>query len=81
VELLPPPPGQERTLARASPGDLVVVEGSGAYCAGMSAKNYNSYPEAPEVLLDGAKVLRVVRRRQPPEQVYQNEVPLPDEAF
>lgn len=30
-------------------GDLAVVEGCGAYVAGMSAKNYNSFPEAPEV--------------------------------
>lgn len=30
-------------------GDLVVVEGCGAYVSGMSAKNYNSFPEAPEV--------------------------------
>ena len=27
----------------------MVVEGCGAYVAGMSAKNYNSFPEAPEV--------------------------------
>ncbi|CAN0279733.1 unnamed protein product, partial [Laminaria digitata] len=34
-------------------GDLIVVEGCGAYVAGMSAKNYNSFPEAPEVCLGG----------------------------
>ena len=28
-----------------------MVEGCGAYVAGMSAKNYNSFPEAPEASL------------------------------
>ena len=32
-------------------GDLVCIDGSGAYCSSMSAKNYNSFPEAPEVLI------------------------------
>jgi diaminopimelate decarboxylase len=27
----------------------MVIEGSGAYCSSMSTKNYNSFPEAPEV--------------------------------
>ena len=53
-DLLSPAPGEpetlsERLLAAAAPGDLVVVEGSGAYCSGMCTKNYNSFPEAPEV--------------------------------
>jgi len=40
----------------------------------MSTINYNSYPQAPEVLreLDGG--LRLVRRRQPLAQVWANEV-------
>ena len=55
-------------------GDLVVIGGAGAYCAAMSTINYNSYPQAPEVLreLDGG--LRLVRRRQPLAQVWANEV-------
>ena len=36
-------------LGRRETGDLMVVEGCGAYVAGMSAKNYNSFPEAAEV--------------------------------
>lgn len=65
---------QSRTLPETFPGDLCVVEGAGAYCAAMSAKNYNSFPEAPEVLvgLDGQP--RLIRRRQSLEQVFQNEV-------
>ena len=39
-----------RFLGEAREGDLLVVGGSGAYCSGMAAKNYNSFPEAAEVL-------------------------------
>jgi diaminopimelate decarboxylase len=43
-------------------GDLCVIEGAGAYCAGMSAKNYNSFPEAAEVMIDTAGRMHLVRR-------------------
>ncbi|MEN9653038.1 MAG: Diaminopimelate decarboxylase [Verrucomicrobiota bacterium] len=73
-------PGEPETLATrrlpaATVGDLCVIGGAGAYCAGMSTKNYNSFPEAPEVLLrrDGSFVL--IRRRQSLEQILQNELP------
>ena len=64
----------ERSLTRAEAGDLLVVEGAGAYCSAMSTKNYNSFPEAPELVLDEAGALHLVRRRQTPEEVYQTEV-------
>lgn len=38
--------------------------GAGAYCSSMSAKNYNSYPEAPEVLVDNVGELHLIRRKQ-----------------
>jgi diaminopimelate decarboxylase len=55
-DILTPAPGDPEALApRWVPmpkiGDLVVVGGAGAYCAAMSTINYNSYPQAPEVLL------------------------------
>ncbi|GMU93463.1 MAG: diaminopimelate decarboxylase [Candidatus Hydrogenedentota bacterium] len=78
-DVLTPEPGnpeglQTRTLLEARIGDLLVIGGAGAYCAAMSAKNYNSFPEAPEVLhtLDGE--LKLIRKRQTLEQVTQNEV-------
>eukprot|EP00904_Undaria_pinnatifida_P002511 jgi/Undpi1/12260/HiC_scaffold_5.g01936.m1 len=82
-DLLTPMPGSAseidtRTLEKAEIGDLIVVEGCGAYVAGMSAKNYNSFPEAPEVLLDASGELHVVRRRQSVEQIFENEMSLPD---
>jgi len=78
-DLLTPAPGQAETLAprlltRAEIGDLCVIEGAGAYCAGMSAKNYNSFPEAPEVLLEENGKLRLIRKRQSLDQIVQNEI-------
>lgn len=76
--LTPAPDDPESLLPRelplAQPGDLVVLEGSGAYCAGMSAKNYNSFPEAAEVLLDDSGTGHLIRERQTLEQIVQNEV-------
>lgn len=81
-DLLTPAPGEaetiaERELEEAAIGDLAVIEGAGAYCAGMSAKNYNSFPEAAEVLRDAAGGLHVIRKRQSLEQILANEVPVP----
>lgn len=66
-----------RSLAEARPGDIVVIEGAGAYCSSMSAKHYNSYPEAAEVLIDHSGEGHLIRARQPLEQIYQNEIPYP----
>ncbi|GHC04417.1 diaminopimelate decarboxylase [Cerasicoccus arenae] len=65
---------QPRTLTKAAIGDLCVIEGAGAYCSSMSAKNYNSFPEAAEALLEKDGTLRLIRRRQTLEQILQNEV-------
>ena len=43
-------------------GDLVTIEGSGAYCSGMSTKNYNSFPEVPEVILAITGDAHVIRK-------------------
>jgi diaminopimelate decarboxylase len=64
-----------RELIRAFPGDLLVIDGAGAYCASMSAKNYNSFPEAPEILLKADGSHRLIRRRQTLEQILENEIP------
>lgn len=65
---------QPRELAKAAIGDLIAIEGAGAYCSSMSAKNYNSFPEAAEALLEKDGSLRLIRRRQTLEQILQNEV-------
>ena len=78
-DILTPAPGDPEALApRWVPmpkiGDLVVVGGAGAYCAAMSTINYNSYPQAPEVMLEPDGTLRLIRRRQSLEQMLDNEL-------
>jgi diaminopimelate decarboxylase len=78
-DILTPAPGDPEALAprrvdRPAIGDLVIVGGAGAYCAAMSTINYNSYPQAPEVMLEADGTLRLLRQRQRLEQVWQNEV-------
>ncbi|MGA1205284.1 MAG: diaminopimelate decarboxylase [Opitutales bacterium] len=78
-DILTPAPGDSeglapRSLPEARIGDLVAIGGAGAYCSAMSAKNYNSFPEAPEVLLKTDGTVRLIRRRQSLEQILQNEI-------
>lgn len=66
-DLLTPEPSQgdvpaTRRLQNADIGDLVVIEGVGAYCASMSARGYNSFPEAAEVLLKQSGEVSLARR-------------------
>lgn len=56
-DILTPAPGnpeqiEPRELQIAERGDLLVIEGAGAYCGGMRAKGYNSFPDAVEVFVD-----------------------------
>ena len=55
------------------PGVALVIGGSGAYCAGMAAKNYNSFPEASEVILARDGSVHITRKRQTLDQVLENE--------
>jgi diaminopimelate decarboxylase len=57
-------------------GDLLVIGGAGAYCSSMSAKNYNSFPEAAEVLAMASGSMELIRRRQTMDQLLENEVDL-----
>ncbi len=81
-DLLTPGPGDPESLAprlltEARIGDLLLIGGCGAYCAAMPAKNYNSFPEAAEVLQDCHGRLQLVRHRQRLDQITANEI-LPD---
>lgn len=78
-DLMTPKPGApedlaERPLRKAEIGDILIMDGSGAYCAGMSTKNYNSFPEAPEVLVDKSGKAHLIRKRQPVTDIWANEV-------
>lgn len=85
-DLMTPKPGEpedlsERSLRKAEIGDLLIMDGSGAYCSGMSTKNYNSFPEAPEVLVDFDGKPHMIRNRQPLEEIYKNEVDVPEGLY
>ena len=77
-DLLTPAPGDAEKLAakiaRGEVGDLCVIEGVGAYCSSMAAKNYNSFPEAAEVLRKEDGSLAFIRQRQTLDQLIENEV-------
>jgi len=78
-DLLTPTDGDPEALAtRLLPegqvGDYCVIEGVGAYCSAMSAKNYNSFPEAPEVLRREDGSFALIRKRQLLDQILDNEL-------
>lgn len=78
-DILTPAPGDPELLStRELPvtaiGDFCVIDGAGAYCAAMSTKHYNSYPEAAEIMLDAQKQPHLIRRRQAPADLWANEV-------
>jgi len=61
----------DRQIDDAQPGDLLVVQSTGAYGFVM-ASNYNSRPKPPEVLVDGDK-FAVITRRESYEDLVRNE--------
>lgn len=65
---------EERVLLTVEIGDLIEIGGSGAYCSSMSTKGYNSFPEAPEVMIKGSGELQLIRRRQTLDQMLENEL-------
>ncbi|GLU48687.1 diaminopimelate decarboxylase [Nocardiopsis ansamitocini] len=62
------------SLGRTEIGDYLVIERAGSYCSSMSMKNFNSYPEAAEVLRRADGSLDLIRSRQTLEQLVANEV-------
>ena len=61
-------------LDKAEIDDILLIGGSGAYCSSMCAKNYNSFPEIPEVLVRESGELLLIRKKQTVEQIIQNEI-------
>ena len=64
---------EPRELPKTDIGDLMIIEGAGAYCSSMSVINYNSFPQASEVLIDSSNNTHLIRKRQTLEQITQNE--------
>ena len=78
-DVLTPAPGnpevlQPRLLLETRIGDLVALGGAGAYCSSMAAKNYNSFPDAAEVMISENGSVELIRKRQTLDQIVQNEV-------
>lgn len=77
-DILTPAPGDPeallpRKLVEAKIGDLLGVGGTGAYCSAMSTKNYNSFPECPEVMIRLDGEISLMRKRQKLDQILANE--------
>jgi diaminopimelate decarboxylase len=62
-----------RAMAEPEIGDYIVIGGAGAYCSSMAPFNYNSYPQAPEALVEEDGSIRLIRRGQTLEQIIENE--------
>jgi diaminopimelate decarboxylase len=63
-----------RPMAEPEIGDFVIIGGAGAYCSAMAPFNYNSYSQAPEVLLRHGGEIKLIRSRQSLEQIIENEL-------
>ncbi len=64
---------RKRKLSRQEAGDLVIIEGTGAYGSVM-ASTYNTRPLVPEVLVDGDE-FRVIRRRPDYDSMIALDIP------
>ena len=78
-DMMTPAPADPETLAprrltRPVVGDALLIRGAGAYCSGLAGKNYNSFPEAPEVMIERDGALRLIRSRQTLDQIIANEI-------
>lgn len=64
---------RKRKLPAQESGDLVIIEGTGAYGSVM-ASTYNTRPLIPEVLVDGAE-FRVIRQRPDYDSMIALDIP------
>lgn len=72
-------PGQggvpsSRRLTQTHSGDFFVIGGAGAYASSMSTASYNSFPQAPEVMIREDGRVELIRKRQNLDQIIENEV-------
>ena len=63
-----------RLLNKANIWDPFVIDSVWAYCSSMSTKNYNSFPEAWELLIKEDWEIVVIRMRQKVEDIWKNEI-------
>ena len=63
-------------MAKAEIGDLVLIEGAGAYCSSMNLRNYNSFPASNEVLLTEEGEYKLIRKAESLEDIMSREIDL-----
>ncbi len=63
-----------RSLKKANIWDIVVIERSWSYASSMSTKNYNSYPEAWELLVRKSWEIVEIRKTEIVEDIWRNEI-------
>jgi diaminopimelate decarboxylase len=78
-DLLTPEPGHAdtpatRLLQEAQIGDLVVIEGAGAYCSSLQAAGYNSFPTAAEVMVTASGHTNLIKHSQNLDQLLAAEI-------
>ena len=78
-DILTPEEGQPellsvRELDNVGLGDLVLIGGTGAYASSMATKNYNSYPEAPELIINLNNEPVLIRKKQHHSEIWKNEI-------
>jgi diaminopimelate decarboxylase len=78
-DILTPAPGDSEPLGPAADHALLSVtwsswEAPAPTCAALSTVNYDSYPQAPEVMREPGGALRRFRRREALDEIWCNEV-------
>jgi len=64
---------EEIILPIANIWDIIIFEWTGAYNSSMSMKNYNSFPEAWELLIKSSGEIIEIRKREKEKDIYRNE--------
>ena len=64
---------EPRLMSEAQVGDLVIIEGAGAYCSSMNLRNYNSFPACSEVLCDKQGQFHLLRGVETVEDMLSRE--------
>lgn len=62
------------SLPKVSIWDTLVIDWTWAYNSSMSMKNYNSFPEAGELLIRSSWEIVEIRKRQKLEDIWKNEI-------
>ena len=74
LKLYEPETIEPRLLNKTNIWDLIVIDGVGAYNSSMSMKNYNSFPEAWELMIIKNGEIKEIRKREKLEEIWRNEI-------